>query len=61
MITTLGYYNDIAITTTSSGIRSYNRYILSVSRNEIRGTYDPIILLPLCFIDFVIFNRMNLF
>ena len=43
MITTLRYYKGIAIATTSSGFLGYNQYILSVSKSEIGGTYNPII------------------
>ena len=50
MITTLGYYKGIAITTTSSGFRGYNQYILSVSKSEIGGTYNPIIFVFVYFV-----------
>ena len=54
MIIRLGYNKGITITTTSNGSRSFNQHILSVSKSEMGGTYNPIIFVfvYLYFIDF---------
>ena len=48
----LEYYKGIEVTTTISDFRSYNQNPLSVSKNEIGGTYNPIfVFVYLSFVD----------
>ena len=42
MIIPLEYYKGTTITTTGGNFSSCNQILLSVSRNEIGGTYNPI-------------------